>query len=87
MQILKQLKGTGYKDYKSTGFWTKHYTMTLWENQEDINAFYKSGAHLDAMKKSREIAKEIRTIVIDANSIPSWKEAKEHLKNAKVFRY
>jgi hypothetical protein len=87
LNIIKQLKATNYKDFKKRGIWTKHYTMTLWNNENELKEFARSGAHLDAMKKSKEIAKEIRTITLDADALPSWDEAKKLLENAKVFKY
>ena len=87
INIIKQLKATNYKDFKKRGIWTKHYTMTLWNNESELKEFAKSGAHLDAMKKSKEIAKEIRTITVDTDILPSWEEAKKLLENAKVFKY
>jgi len=87
LSIVRQLKSTNYKDFKKKGIWTKHYTMTLWNSETDLKDFYQSGAHLEAMKKSKNIAKEIRTITIDADSLPSWAEAKKLLENAKVFKY
>ena len=87
LNIIKQLKATNYKDFKKRGIWTKHYTMTLWNSENELKEFAKSGAHLDAMKKSKEIAKEIRTITIDTNTLPTWEEAKKLLVNAKVFKY
>ena len=87
LSILNQLKSTNYKDFKKRGIWTKHYTMTLWNSEGELKEFAKSGAHLDAMKKSKEIAKEIRTITIDADTLPSWDEAKKLLEKAKVFKF
>lgn len=87
MHILKQLKATNCKDFKKTGIWTKHYTMTLWNSEADLRAFAQSGAHKDAMKLSAQIAKEIRTITLDMDELPTWKEAKVLLKNAKVYSY
>lgn len=87
LQILKQLKTTNCKDFKKRGIWTKHYTMTLWNNETELKEFAASGAHFDAMKKSQQIAKEIRTITLDAEVLPSWDEAKKLLENAKVLRY
>lgn len=87
LRILRQLKATNYKDFKKRGIWTKHYTMTLWNNEEEMKAFASSGAHLEAMKESRRIAKEIRTITIDSESLPNWKEAKKLLENGKVIEY
>lgn len=85
--ILKQLKTTNCKEFKKKGIWTKHYTMTLWNDDNELKEFAKSGSHLDAMKKSKEIAKEIRTITIDADKLPSWDDAKKLLENAKVLRF
>lgn len=51
LKVIKQLKTTNFKDFKSTGFWTKHYTMTLWNNEAELKEFARSGPHLDAMKK------------------------------------
>jgi hypothetical protein len=87
LAIIKQLKATNCKDFKKLGFWVKHYTMTLWNNENELKKFGKSGAHLEAMKKSRYIAKEIRTITLDADKLPSWKEAKKLLRNVKVIKY
>lgn len=87
LQILRQLKATRVKDFKKKGFWTTHYTMTLWENESDLQDFARSGAHLEAMKNAAIIAKEIRTITIEAKSLPSWNEAKQILENAKAIRY
>jgi hypothetical protein len=87
LSILKQLKSTDYKAFKKRGIWNKHYTMTLWNSESDLKKFAQSGAHLEAMKKSKEIAKEIRTITIESDTLPSWKEAKKILKNAKVITY
>ncbi len=85
--IINQLKATNYRDFKKRGIWTTHYTMTLWNNEKDLQEFARSGAHLDAMKKSRRIAKEIRTITIEAGALPSWKEAKKLLEQAKVLSF
>jgi hypothetical protein len=87
LKILKQLKSGNYKDFKKRGIWTKHYTMTLWEKEQDLKDFAKSGAHLEAMKRSKDIAKEIRTYTYDGDKLPEWKEAKELLEKAKVFRF
>ena len=87
LNIVKQLKATNYKDFKKKGSGKLHYTMTLWENEEQMKDFARSGAHLDAMKKSATIAKEIRTLTIDTDELPDWKTAKEILKGGKILRY
>tara|TARA_R110002124_G_scaffold252130_1_gene417379 strand:+ start:953 stop:1288 length:336 start_codon:yes stop_codon:yes gene_type:complete len=87
LKIVQQLKGTKHLDYKSRGFWTKHYTMSLWENEEDLKNFAKSGAHLEAMKISKDIAKEIRILSLERDKLPSWDEAKKLLENGKIYSY
>lgn len=87
LKILKQLKTTNSADFKKRGIWTKHYTMSLWHNEQEMRAFATSGAHLDAMKLSRKIAKEIRTITIDADKLPDWKTAIALLEKGKVYKY
>lgn len=87
LNIVKQLKTTNCLDFKKQGIWTLHYTMTLWKNEEQLKNFAKSGAHLKAMKDSAKIAKEIKTITIDADELPDWKTAKQLLTKAKSFRF
>jgi hypothetical protein len=87
LKILKQLKASSYKDFKKRGIWTKHYTMTLWHNEQELKDFARSGAHLEAMKRSKDIAKEIRTYTYDGDKLPDWKEAKSLLEKAKVFKF
>lgn len=87
LHILRQLKTTNCKDFKKRGLWTTHYTMTLWNSEEELQAFARSGAHLTAMKESPKIAKEIRTTTIDATVLPSWKEAKKLLEKGRVITY
>ena len=76
MNILKQLNATDCVEFKKTGMGKMHYTMTLWNNVEELKNFARSGAHLDAMKKGAKIAREIRTLTIDADKLPDWTEAK-----------
>ena len=86
-RIMKQLKSSDYEDFRKTGFWTVHCTMTLWRSEDEMRKFASSGAHKDAMQSSRRIAKEIRTITIDAEELPSWSVAKQLLKKGKVIRF
>jgi hypothetical protein len=39
------------------------------------------------MKKSKNIAKEIRTITIDADKLPDWKTALTLLEKGKVYKF
>lgn len=85
--IVLQLKNTDCVKMKKTGFWTTHYTMTLWNNETDMKAFARSGAHLEAMKMSGQIAKEIKSLTIDATTFPDWKTAKAMLEKVTPIQY
>ncbi|MFK7926104.1 MAG: DUF3291 domain-containing protein [Bacteroidia bacterium] len=81
LDITRQLKATNCAAFKKQGVWTKHYTMTLWASESELKDFARSGAHLESMKKSKSIAKEIITLTIDGTQLPDWKEAKERLES------
>ena len=87
LKVIRQLKTTKCKKFKKKGLWTKHYTMTLWNTEEEIKEFARSGAHKEAMKLSASLAKEIRSVTIEAHRMPNWKEALELLKTGKVYKY
>ena len=85
---VAQLKKSPMVKFKSTGFWTRHYTMTLWNNEEDLKTYAKTGAHKESMAKSPKLAKEIRTLTLDREEMPSWSEAKTLLQEkGKVLRF
>jgi hypothetical protein len=87
LQVTRQMKTSeGFVQYKATGLWTSHYTMSLWKTEQDLKNFGRAGAHLDSMKRYREVAKEIRTLTLAAEKFPDWGMAKEMLlKNGKVI--
>lgn len=87
LQIVKQLKSTNHVKYKATGFWKDHYTMTLWNSEDDLKHFAKSGAHLQAMKKSGEMAEMIKTLTIDSDKLIDWTTAKSMLQDVKPLRF
>lgn len=86
-RIMKQLKTANHIDFRKRGVWIKHYTMTLWQSENEMMKFTKSGAHKEAMLSSQSIAKEIKTITIDANKLPSWSMAKQLLTEGKVITF
>ena len=64
---------------KNTGFGYWHYTLSVWESEEAVKQFARTGAHLNAMKQSRNLASEISTYTFQSEQIPNWKEAKQLL--------
>lgn len=88
LKVVRQLSKTSCVASKIKGGITRHYTMTLWNNEQDMKAFMRSGAHLDAMKWGAKTAREIRTVVKEADSLPDWENAKILLEQeAHVIRY
>jgi hypothetical protein len=78
-QIIKDLQQTNCKKYKVTGNWNLKtwYTMTLWENENDINDFYRNGTHLEAMKQSKTFSSKIESKRKSHYQLMNWKEAKK----------
>jgi hypothetical protein len=89
MKIVGQLKAnSACKQYKSHGFWTLHYTMSLWQDEKALKDFAKEGAHLHGMKNSKALASEIKTYTFPADKLPDWKTAKELLnKNGRSLKF
>ncbi len=86
-RIVQQLKSTNYEDFKKKGLWTTHYTMTLWKAEDEMRKFASSGPHKEVMKSSQRIAKEIRTLKIDADELPTWSAAVALLEKGKVIHF
>lgn len=87
-KIVGQLKNHPNSGFKKTGFWTNHYTITSWNNRQEMQDFARSGAHLDSMKKAGSIAKEVRTLTYEADAMPTWSAAKAMLeKDGRITTY
>jgi hypothetical protein len=88
MKIVRQLKTLPCLGWKARGFWTSHYTMTLWESREGIDSFVRTGAHRIAMGKGAKLATEIRTFAMNSETMLPWKEALMRLKtDGRIIRY
>lgn len=62
--------------------WHTFWTMTVWNSKEDMMRYRKSGNHLRAMKVSKAISKKIDYLHWEIKKEPSFKDAKQHLKQA-----
>ncbi len=82
-QIIKELQLSNCKKYKVSGSWNLKiwYTATFWENENDINVFYRNGTHLEAMKQSKKFSSKIQSHRIQNEDLMSWKELKKSFKN------
>jgi len=82
-QIIAELKESNCKKHKVTGSWNLKvwYTMTLWQNEKDINDFYRKGTHLEAIKQSKSFSSKIQSHRIAKEDLLGWKEAKKIFSN------
>ncbi len=82
-QIIDDLKQSKCVEYKISGSWhlKDWYTMTLWVHENDINAFYRNGAHFEAMKQSKTFSNNIQSKRIYHEELIRWKEAKKLFEN------
>lgn len=87
LKVKKQLKKSPCVRAKFSGIGTTHYTMSLWRSKEDLEAFSKSGAHLNSMKNASKIASEVRVLTIDSMNLMPWKEAKSLIAKSRVIKY
>lgn len=89
LKISRQAKmQKGFIEMKNIGFGYLHFTLSAWETEEDLKTFARSGAHLEAMKESRNLATEIRIYTFRSEQIPDWREAKRMLfENGRVILF
>jgi len=82
-QIINELKNSPCKNYKITGSWNLKtwYTMTLWEDDESIDAFYRNGTHVEAMQQAHLFSSKISSKRTIGSQLISWKEGKKILKD------
>jgi heme-degrading monooxygenase HmoA len=78
----------GFVKMKNTGWGRLHFTLSIWESEAAMKQFARTGAHLEAMKQSTKLGKEIRTHTFESDAIPNWKEVKQLLaEKGKVMRF
>ena len=58
------------------------YSLTSWDSKERMLDFMNSGAHEIAMKRSRELAKSVKSIHFESDTVPTWKDAIARLENS-----
>lgn len=73
--------------FKTGGFYPKQFTMTLWNNAEEMKKYARTGTHLQAMQHVRSVATEVQTISFEATELPDWKVATEKLLAGKKITY
>ncbi|WP_208619441.1 U32 family peptidase [Paenibacillus helianthi] len=59
--------------------WRVGWTMSVWENKDRMLEYRNHGNHAKAMRIARRIGDEVEAVHWDADTIPSWEEAKIRL--------
>jgi heme-degrading monooxygenase HmoA len=78
----QQANGFIYLKTGGKGFMTLR-TLSAWKTLDDMKAYVKMPAHLEAMKESANIASHTYTMHIELDELPSWKKAFKMLKEQK----
>jgi len=85
---LQAKKQKGFIAMKNTGKGYLHFTLSGWQNEVAIREFARSGAHLEAMKTSKRLAREIRVYTFETETLPDWKTAQGLLlEHGKILTY
>lgn len=85
-RITRQLKYSTCKRHKLKGGIMTHYTMTLWNTKEDMQAFVHSGAHLNSMKDIQRVSRNFITVTIDSYNLIPWNEAVAFIEKEEARR-
>lgn len=81
-------RSPGFVRMKNTGWGKLHYTLSVWESEAALKAFARSGAHLEAMKKSKDLSTELSTYTYESPTEPDWAAAKALLaEKGKVLKF
>ena len=81
LKINKQARAhRGFREMKITGFGYDHYTLSVWETADDVKSFAHSGAHLQAVEITRELASEVTIYTFESDLVPTWKDLIRLLK-------
>lgn len=81
-KIIAELQASKCKEFKITPNWSlgTWYTMTLWENEDDLFAFYRNGTHAEAMRQAANFSTNLKAFRMEGKHLISWNEAKQLLK-------
>lgn len=81
IRSMKEAKKTAGNIHATAGNggWRIGYTLTAWENKEAMMDFRNNGAHKKAMTKVRKLSTKYKTLLWEADTIPTFKDAKARL--------
>lgn len=78
-KIIKELEASNCKQFKVSPNWSFRtwYTMTLWESEADLFAFYRNGTHAKAMQEAANFSTNLKAIRIEGTELLNWRMAKK----------
>ena len=59
--------------------WRIGYTLTAWKDKSSMLQYRNTDSHKVAMQQISKLSKQYKTLVWEAEQVPSWNEAKEKL--------
>ena len=75
MKQAKKSAGCIYAAADNKG-WKIGYTLTVWDNKEQMLQFRNTGAHKVAMSKIRKLSPQYKTLQWESDKQPNWQEAR-----------
>jgi hypothetical protein len=76
---MKTAKGLVKQQTKAKNLYV-YFTLTVWDNKEDMFRFRNGGAHLEAMKDIKSMAKKAKSASWETDEMPGWKQADKIIK-------
>ena len=70
---MRQAKARGNQSADARIIGGVHHTLTVWDDEQAMRTYLRSGAHLGAMRAFRAIATG-KTVGFVANSAPPWSD-------------
>jgi len=59
--------------------WRIGYTLTAWKDKSSMLQYRNTDSHKVAMQQIGKLSRQYKTLVWEAELVPTWKEAKERL--------
>jgi hypothetical protein len=78
MKQAKNADGVRYVRAYSLDF-KNWYTLTAWDTETQLLGFVRSGAHIEAMKLTAQIADRVKSLRWESDAIPTKKEERRKL--------
>lgn len=75
--MIQAEQSEGIVKTQGTYRWGVHHTLTVWENKEAMQKYLRSGAHKEAMMRSKDIGSYVKVYGYGSDEIPTMNDALE----------